>query len=131
MGNMGFKHLAGIDPFITKNIFYKNGVKIFKKSLSEVDKKFDLIMMHHSLEHFENQSEVFKKLSTLLESGKFLFIRIPICTSYAWEHYKKNWFALEAPRHFFNHSLKSIKILTQKYGFYINEIFYDSRSIQF
>jgi len=131
MGNAGFENLTGIDAFIEKDIHYKSGVKILKKSLFEIDGKFDLIMMHHSLEHMEDQHAVFKKLTTLLDAGKFLFIRIPTCSSYAWEHYKENWFALEAPRHFFNHSLKSFTYLAEKYGFVVKKIIYDSRTIQF
>lgn len=131
MGNTGFNNLTGIDAFIEKNIIYANGVKIFKRNLFEINEKYDLIMLHHSLEHMEDQHAVFKKLSTMLEQGKFLFIRIPICSSFAWDHYKENWFALEAPRHFYNHSLKSLKLLAEKYGFIIREIIYDSRSIQF
>ncbi|MFA6598887.1 MAG: class I SAM-dependent methyltransferase [Ignavibacteriaceae bacterium] len=130
MGNAGFQNLTGIDAFIEKDIQYSNGVQILKKSLSETNEKFDLIMMHHSLEHMEDQHAVFKKLATMLYPGKYLFIRIPICTSYAWEYYKENWFALEAPRHFFNHSLKSLHYLAEQYGFVIKKTIYDSRSIQ-
>lgn len=130
MGNSGFSNLIGIDAFIENDITYANGVKIFKKSLFEINSKYDLIMMHHSLEHMDDQHKVFQKLATMLDPGKFLFVRIPVCSSFAWEHYKENWFALEAPRHFFNHSLKSLKYLAEQYGFTVKKIIYDSRSIQ-
>ncbi len=130
MGNTGFSNLTGIDAFIEKDIIYANGVKIFKKNLFEINEKYDLIMLHHSLEHMEDQHAVFKKLSSMLDHGRFLFIRIPICSSFAWEYYKENWFALEAPRHFYNHSLKSLNYLAEKYGFAVKKIIYDSRSIQ-
>ncbi len=131
MGNIGFKNLNGIDAFIDNNIFYKNGVKIYKKSLYDLNENYDLIMMHHSLEHIEGQHEVFKKLSSMLDGGKYLFIRIPVCSSFAWETYKENWFALEAPRHFYNHSIKSLCLLAHEYGFEVFKTTYDSRSIQF
>jgi len=130
MGNLGFKNLLGIDNFIESDINYKNGVNILRKSIFDIDSKFDLIMMHHSLEHMDDQHAVFKKLTELLLPGKFLLIRIPTCSSFAWLNYKENWFALEAPRHFFNHSLKSIKYLYDKYGFELTKIQRDSRSIQ-
>ncbi|MHB1687562.1 MAG: class I SAM-dependent methyltransferase [Ignavibacteriaceae bacterium] len=131
MGNTGFKNLTGIDAFIEKDIHYNNGVNIFKKNLNDINKKFDLIMMHHSLEHLEDQHGIFNKLSSLLNKGKFLLIRIPICSSYSWKTYRENWFALDAPRHFYNHSLKSMKFLADKYGFEIVHTSFDSRSIQF
>lgn len=131
MGNAGFKNLTGIDAYIQRDIFYSNGVKVFKKNLFELHEKYDLIMMHHSLEHMEDQHTVFKKLSSMLDQGRFLFIRIPICSSFAWEFYKENWFALEAPRHFYNHSLKSLNYLAEQYGFTVKKVIYDSRVIQF
>lgn len=130
MGDTGFTDLTGVDAFIGKDISYSNGVKIYKKNLDDVSGDYDLIMMHHSLEHMDNQHKVFKKLSKLLCSNKFLFIRIPTCSSFAWRTYKENWFALEAPRHFFNHSIKSLRFLADKYGFDLVKIEYDSRSIQ-
>jgi len=130
MGDMGFTELTGIDAFIEKDIHYSNGVNIYKKSLEEITGSFDLIMMHHSLEHMKDQHGIFKKLSELLPSEKFLFIRIPTCSSFAWQTYRENWFALEAPRHFYNHSLKSIRLMADQYGFIIKKIEYDSRSIQ-
>jgi SAM-dependent methyltransferase len=130
MGNLGFKNLIGIDNFIDEDIVYKNGAKIFKKSLSGINEKFDLIMMHHSLEHMENQHQVFAKLAEILLPGKFLMIRIPTSSSFAWRNYKENWFSLDAPRHFFLHSLSSIRLLVDKYGFEIVKAGYDSRSIQ-
>ncbi len=131
MGSTGFKNLMGIDAFIEKDIYYPNGVRIFKKDLDELNEKFDLIMMHHSLEHMVDQHAIFRKLSNMLECGKNLLIRIPTCSSYAWNTYRNDWFALEAPRHFYNHSLKSIKYIADKYGFEIIKTEFDSRSIQF
>lgn len=131
MGNAGFSKAMGIDKFIDKDIIYKNGVKILKKSLFELEKQFDFIMMHHSLEHLPDQHKVFKKLYNLLKPKKELLIRTPICSSVAWNQFRENWFALEAPRHYFLHTEKSIKLLAEGHGFKIKNINYDSRSIQF
>ena len=131
MGNAGFKNAIGIDLFIDNDIYYKNGVHILKKNLFEIDKQFDFVMMHHSLEHLPDQHKVFKKLYSIIKSNKTLLIRIPICSSVAWKRYRENWFALEAPRHFYIHTEKSIELLADKHGFNIKNISYDSRSIQF
>ncbi len=131
MGNAGFKNAMGIDLFIDNDIHYKNGVQILKKSLFEINSRFDFVMMHHSLEHLPDQHKVFKKLYNILKPKKTLLIRIPICSSVAWKRYRENWFALEAPRHYYIHSEKSIKFMADKHGFKIKNISYDSRSIQF
>ncbi len=131
IGNAGFMNVMGIDLFIDKDINYKNGVKVLKKSLFDLDEQFDFIMLHHSLEHMQDQNQVFEKLHNLLKPRKTLLIRIPICSSVAWHRFKENWFALEAPRHYFLHSEKSIELLAETHGFKIKNISYDSRSIQF
>ena len=131
MGSAGFKNLTGIDMFIDTDIQYKNGVKIIKKNLFEIDQRYDLVMMHHSLEHMDDQHVVFNHLNKIIKKGKMLLVRIPVCSSKAWKTYRENWFALEAPRHYFNHSEKSIALLAEKYGFEKKDISYDSRSIQF
>ena len=48
---IGFKNILGIDPFLVKDIEYNNGLRILKRSLSEIEGKYDLILFNHSLEH--------------------------------------------------------------------------------
>lgn len=126
---MGFNNLLGVDPYIKANIKYPNGLEILKSELSEISQTFDLVMMHHVLEHLENQHKFFEEIhSKLNENGLFL-IRIPVL-NYAWEKYKEDWVQLDAPRHFYLHTEESIKYLAKKYGFDIEEIIYDSNEFQ-
>lgn len=131
MGNAGFSNLTGIDPFIEKDIYYKNGVKIFKKQLSEIEEKFDLIMLHHSFEHMSNPHYVMSKLNRLLKPDKYIILGIPLASSWAWRNYRVNWVNLDAPRHFYLHTVKSLKVIAEKYGFNIINIMYDSLGSQF
>lgn len=131
MKSAGFQNIFGIDPFIEKEIEYENSLKIYKKSLFDLDDNFDLIIMNHVFEHMENQSEVLSKINSLLNSGKYFLMCIPIVSSYAWEKYGTNWNGIDAPRHYYLHSLKSIKLLTEKCGFKIDNIEYDSLATQF
>ena len=130
MKESGFENVIGIDPFIDDTITYKNGLKIFKKDFSEMSGLYDLIMFNHSFEHMENPLEVMKKSNELLKLYKTLLIRIPVSDSYAFKHYKENWCSLDAPRHLFLHTKKSIEILAKSSGFEIKKISYDSRSWQ-
>ena len=127
----GFSNLTGIDPFIKDDIFYKCGVRVFKKDIKDMDGEFDLIMLHHSFEHIPNPLFTLKKLYCLLKSDRFVLIRIPTVSSFAWRKYKTNWLQLDAPRHLFLHSTKSIQFLASKVGFRVADIIYDSKSIQF
>lgn len=131
MKQSGFKNVMGIDPFIDETIVYKNGLKILKGNLSEISEKYDFIMFNHSFEHMSNPLEIMINAHSLLNNGKFILLRIPVCDSYAFKHYRNNWCSLDAPRHLYLHTKKSIKILADKSGFEIEKISYDSRSWQF
>jgi SAM-dependent methyltransferase len=128
---LGFKNLVGIDQFIEKDIFYNQYLSIYKKDLSLINKVFDLVMFHHVFEHLKDPHYTFKKIKNILKKDGLLLIRIPVIDSYAWEKYKVNWVQLDPPRHYFLHTIKSIKYLSMRYNFKIKKIIYDSTSFQF
>lgn len=127
----GFKNLTGIDPYIEKDMEYENKVKIFKKDIHEVKGKFDLILFNHSFEHHPEPKKTLEIVSGSLTSAGVCLLRIPIVPSFAWEHYKENWVQIDAPRHFFLHSLKSLEILARGTNLRIEKIIYDSTDFQF
>jgi SAM-dependent methyltransferase len=130
MKETGFNNVIGIDPFIDETIIYNNGLKILNKNFEELEGKFDLIMFNHSFEHMEKPLEVMKHSNNILNNNKYLLIRIPVADSYAFKHYQENWCSLDAPRHLFLHTKKSIELLAKESGFEIRKINYDSRSWQ-
>jgi len=127
----GFRHLTGVDPYIKEDIHYKCGITIHKRTLDEMQGKFDLIMLHHAFEHMDEPAEVLKKINRLLDPGGMVLIRIPVANSYAWEKYGVNWVQLDAPRHFFLHTDKSMEILARETGFELTDVVYDSWELQF
>jgi len=127
----GFKNLLGIDPFIKKDISYKNGMEIFKKSIQEISGEWDIIMFHHSFEHVPDPQSTLREVSRLLKKGGTFLIRVPTASSWAWKHYRENWIQMDSPRHFFLHSLKSMNILAEKAGLKSEEVIYDSSEFQF
>ncbi|MDD5455801.1 MAG: class I SAM-dependent methyltransferase [Candidatus Margulisbacteria bacterium] len=127
----GFRHLAGADPFINEEITYDRNLIIYKKSLEEMHGKFDFIMMNHSFEHMQEQEMILRQVYRLLRPNSYLMIRIPVADSYAFRAYGANWVQLDAPRHFYLHTVKSINILAEKTGFIVKKIDYDSNEFQF
>jgi SAM-dependent methyltransferase len=130
MQQYGYTDLTGIDPFLQNDIVYGNGIKIYKKELSEVLEKFDLIMFHHSLEHISNPLEAFENIYRLLNKNGIALIRTPVAGSYAWRKYKTFWVQLDAPRHLFIFSIYAIKMLAEKNNLSLKEIFFDSITFQ-
>jgi len=126
----GFSNLTGADAFIEKDIFYPTGVKIYKRRLDEIDSKFDLIMLHHSFEHFPDPLDSLRQIHRLMEKDGFLLIRIPLI-NLAWKKYGVNWVQLDAPRHLFLYTEKSFRYLAEKTGFKVENVAYDSSSFQF
>lgn len=131
LAEIGFKNLKGCDPYINENITYENGLEIEKKDILKINGSFDVITYHHAFEHLPNPSENLKKVKELLTEKGTCIIRIPTVSSYAWEHYKTNWVQLDAPRHFFLHSKKSIALLAEKNGLELFDVQYDSNHLQF
>jgi len=129
--NFGFRKVHGVDKFISGNFDYGYGVKVFRKDLSELQKEsYDLLMMHHVFEHMAAPLEELKKSHALLKRNGHLIVRIPVVGK-AWETYHEKWIQLDAPRHFFIHTEKSMAILAKQSGFSITDIVYDSSAFQF
>jgi 2-polyprenyl-3-methyl-5-hydroxy-6-metoxy-1,4-benzoquinol methylase len=131
MERHGFTDLTGIDPYIDNDILYSEKLKIFKKNIFEIEGEYDLIMLHHSFEHMDEPDVVLKQLSKLLTDNGSILIRIPLADSYAWRRYKNFWVQLDAPRHFFLHSIRSMTLLAKKCDLFILDFNFESTEFQF
>jgi SAM-dependent methyltransferase len=127
----GFENVLGLEPNIASDINYPNGLVIRKTRVHELEGEFDMFMFHHSFEHLPNPVETLESVYRLLPSDGMCIIRIPLVSSEAWERYRTDWVQLDAPRHFFLYSAKSLKILAEKTGFKIRKVVFDSTEIQF
>lgn len=128
---LGFTNLQGIDPFIERDIDHGDGLKIHKQEIFSVTNKFDIVMLHHSFEHMEEPHKILQKISEITKYGGYLIIRIPVVDSYAWRTYGVNWYQVDAPRHFFVYTKKTLIGLVQKYGLSPVASYCDSTALQF
>lgn len=131
MQRNGFTNLTGVDPYIQRSIVDKNEVAILKKSVFELNGRFDFIMAHHSFEHMQEPLAVLKRFYQLLKPDRFVLIRVPVVSSFAWRNYGVHWVALDAPRHLYLHSIKSFEILSKRAGFQLIDVVFDSTEFQF
>ncbi len=122
---MGFTNLTGIDPFMEKDQ-QLGTVNLLKKEIEDMTGKFDVIMMHHALEHMADPLKAMKKAHTLLHDHQYLLVRIPIMGNYGWNRYKEYWAGLDAPRHLFIPSEKGMKMLATQAGFELVKLEYDT-----
>lgn len=129
--SQGFSNLTGVDPYIDQDYYYDNGVRILKNEIGDLKESFDFIMLHHSFEHLADPINTFKALHEKTACNGLVLIRIPIVPSFAWRKYKTNWVGLDAPRHLFLHSIKSMELLSKRAGFEVESIEFDSTELQF
>lgn len=130
LASIGFKKLYGVDSFIEKDIESSDGVLIKKSTIHKMKGIFDFIVLNHSFEHMPDPLDVLYSIKEKLSDKGKCLIRIPVI-NYAWEVYGVNWFQIDAPRHYFLYSEKSMKILADKAGMLIEDIIYDSTESQF
>lgn len=127
---LGFERLDGIDPYNDRDLGY-DGLTIRKATLQELVGTWDLIMLHHVFEHLPNPTETLSHIYQRLRPGGHCLIRIPLVSSFAWEHYGVNWVQLDAPRHLFLHSLSSMTKMAEEAGFTVVDVVFDSTAFQF
>ncbi len=129
--NQGFENVEGVDMFLPNEVNYGFGVNVHKKEVAELPhNSYDLVMMHHVLEHMPEQQKALLDVYRVLKDEGCLMIRIPVIGE-AWEKYRENWVQLDAPRHLFLHTVQSLNILAEQTGFEVRKTFFDSSSFQF
>lgn len=130
MQRSGFKNLTGVDPYINKDI-HNNNVNIYKKDIYNLNEQYDLIMLNHSFEHMEDPQKVMIKLNEIVSEKGHILIRIPVANSYAWRKYNTFWLHLDAPRHYYIHTIPSMEVLAKNSGLKINDIIFESSDFSF
>lgn len=130
--NLGFSELVGIDPHVVEEVD-KPGPVILKKVIHDLPdtKQFNVITFKHSFEHIPYQLETLKCLSNLLVQNGCCLISMPIKSEYIWDKYGIYWVQIDAPRHFFIHTVTSFEILVRNAGLKIRRVVFDSNELQF
>jgi len=127
----GFTNLTGIEPYISEDVIYPNGVRVLRRCLEQIDGPFGFVMLHHCFEHMADPLQALRQVHRLLSPGKLALVRVPVARCFAWDHYGPYWVQLDAPRHLFLHTPSSMAILAKKAGFRIVSTVFDSDAFQF
>jgi SAM-dependent methyltransferase len=129
--SLGFSNLTGIDPFLSRDIHHRNGLRVFKLDLMETAGQFGLIMFHHSFEHTTDPIATIDRAQQLLVNGGQIVVRVPVSGTMAWKQYGPNWVQLDPPRHIFLPTVRSMKILASRIGLELRDVVFDSTDFQF
>lgn len=131
MAAAGYRNVLGADPYVEADLRFPDGVRVLKRSVHEVEGEFDLVMFHHALEHIPDQVGTLRAAARLLAPGGTCLVRIPVASSFAWEHYRGDWVQIDAPRHFFLHSVESLRRVAEAAGLALAAVEHDSTELQF
>ncbi|MBF0214355.1 MAG: class I SAM-dependent methyltransferase, partial [Magnetococcales bacterium] len=123
----GFRNLLGTDPFLTAPLDHGNGVRILAEPLERISGRFELIMLHHVLEHMPDQQATLARLVERLTPGGGVLLRIPVANSYAHRRYGIHWMAWDPPRHLYLHTVESLHRLARDHGLILFDLRYDAR----
>jgi ubiquinone/menaquinone biosynthesis C-methylase UbiE len=80
---------------------------------------FDVITIWDVLEHIQNPKKLLVEIRRILKPNGILIIRIPNGDSIDFKIFGKYWAGLDAPRHYYTFSTKSITELLNNSGFII------------
>ncbi|HEY6924488.1 MAG TPA: class I SAM-dependent methyltransferase [Steroidobacteraceae bacterium] len=131
LSQAGYRNLLGVDLFLESDLTYESGLRIRKAELGQIEGVFDLIMLHHSLEHMPDPRGAISAASRLLAPGGMILVRVPVTGKWAWRHYGTDWVQLDPPRHLYTFSEKGIAILAAGAGLEVDKVLYDSEAFQF
>ncbi len=81
------------------------------KNLNDINKKFDLIVTTHSMEHLPDINSIFEKFSEILNPKGYIFFEVPNCSKEYWQGRP-----YDGP-HLLFYTKKSIEMLAKKHGY--------------
>lgn len=126
----GFDNLHGVDLFYPAETKMP-GLVIRTGDVFDVQGRFDLVMLHHSLEHMPEPFEVLRQAMKLLRPGGRLLVRVPLADCVAHREYGDDWYQIDAPRHLAVPSVHGMFALAERVGLVPLALDFDSSEAQF
>ncbi len=121
----GYRDLTGIDPFV-EPMESANGVRLFRQTMDDHQGTYDVVMLHHSLEHMADPEQALGHVRRLLDPTGWALVRMPVAGSYGWRTYREHWLGLEPPRHLVIPSIEGMRRLADRAGFSVESVAFDS-----
>lgn len=118
----GFQRVVGYDPYAASDEHVSNALP---------DGVFDVVMLHHVLEHLGDPADTLERVHKLLAPRGLAIVRVPLADSFSWRRYREDWVALDPPRHLFVFTETAIAILAGNASFAVESSWRDSSAFQF
>lgn len=133
LSELGFTDLSGVDPYLPKEAVENapRGVTLISGDLDTIERRFDLITMHHSLEHVPDPQAMLRKAASLLTDRGRILVRIPLFSQSVWDRFGRHWSQIDAPRHLYLFKTDGFKALATKAGLICEAHGFDSMAWSF
>ena len=92
---------------------------------------FDVIRLHHVLEHLTAPQATLREIARILKPDGLVYVTVPNTQSFNFWLFGANWYALDAPCHVISYCPKSLAFLCQATGFEILKVRYQSGAFNF
>lgn len=115
MQRYGFSDLTGVDPYTSVEAD-EPGFRIRRAELAAAGDGFDLIMLHHVLEHLPDPRSSLEEARARLSPRGRILVRIPLAASQTQRLYREHWFNLDPPRHLLVPSRRGMEMLAGRSG---------------
>jgi SAM-dependent methyltransferase len=130
LAGAGYSALRGIDPYLPADV-REPSLTITRGTLDTLDGAFDVVMLHHVLEHVRDPGETLRGVRRRLAAGGWAIVRVPIVPNDAFVRHGGCWVQLDAPRHLTIPSVSGLTALAERHGLERTALRYDSTPIQF
>lgn len=130
LADLGIRRVVGIDPFVPQDLAFRNGAQVFKLRIDQLNQrfqgeKFDLIMFNHALEHSPTPFEDLRQVARFLSANGEILLRLPVSGSTVADQYGTSWWSLDAPRHIYIFSTKSMPLVAQRCGLNVKRVHHE------
>jgi SAM-dependent methyltransferase len=130
MQRYGFSDLTGVDPY-TSIEADEPGFRIKRAELNAAGEGYDLIMLHHVLEHLADPRGALEDVRARLGPRGKVVVRIPVAGSETCRLYRENWFNLDPPRHLLVPSCRGMETLAERGGLRVARTEFDGMETGF
>lgn len=131
LGLAGLTDVTGVDPFVPGDRTLDTGGRVLRRDLAEVTGAWDLVMLHHSLEHVPDPEATLTRARGLLAPQGRILVRMPTTSSAAYHRYGAHWVQLDVPRHLTVLSRAGVAALAARAGLEVVATRDDSTAFQF
>lgn len=129
---VGLSAVTGIDPFAEADRRVGSHGQLFRRDLSEMEGgAWDLVMLHHSLEHVPSPRVTLRESRDRLAPGGRILVRTPTISSAAYERYGTSWCGCDAPRHMTLFTRRAMDLMCADLGLRVESVLDDSNEAQF